>query len=440
MTHDVFISYSSKDKHVTDYICANIEGAGIRCWIAPRDISPGEDWPTAIANAIPQCRVMVLVFTANSNESKDVGNEIHLVANNNLVIIPFKIENVQPEPGKKYYLARTHWLDAVNPPTQKQINFLISRVKALLTVPETPPVQKSQHVTAANATPHVVRIKPLVTITADKRKAKKVVKADKKVLPADSQQAKRKNKSASLEPMDANAYIKHGDTHFQKKHYRSALADFTQAIELNPRKSLAYFHRCDTFYELNDYSAALVDVNRALKLNPNYLSTESKHSRDYYDLRDSLKKLIDQTKAIELDLKFTKNYINRGLTYTRLRDYSAALADYTRAIELNPKDAVTYNYRGLTYANLKNYPAALADYTQAIKIVPKFGNAIYNMACCYALQGKDELACQWLYKAIKLDREYLHLVCIDADFKTIKDSEELKVLLSKYGRDWKIGD
>ncbi len=39
MAHDVFISYSSKDKPIADAVCANIEAAGIRCWVAPRTSS-----------------------------------------------------------------------------------------------------------------------------------------------------------------------------------------------------------------------------------------------------------------------------------------------------------------------------------------------------------------------------------------------------------------
>jgi hypothetical protein len=132
MAQDVFISYSHKDKAIADAICANLESARVRCWIAPRDIAPGLDWPTAISKAIEASRIMVLVFSAHSNASNDVGRELILAANNNLVIIPFKIDNVQPEPGKQYYLARTHWLDAMNPPTQEQINTLVSHVKVFL--------------------------------------------------------------------------------------------------------------------------------------------------------------------------------------------------------------------------------------------------------------------------------------------------------------------
>ena len=132
MAHDVFISYSSKDKPIADGVCANLEAAGIRCWIAPRDIRPGEDWPTAIAKAIAASQVMVLVFSAHSNSSEQVSRELFLAANSKVVIIPFKIENVEPEPGKLFFLGRTHWLDAMNPPTQAQINELVERVESFI--------------------------------------------------------------------------------------------------------------------------------------------------------------------------------------------------------------------------------------------------------------------------------------------------------------------
>jgi hypothetical protein len=117
MSPDVFLSYSSKEKPVADDICVNLEAAGVRRWIAHRDITPGEGWPMAITRAIPQSRVMILVFFASSNSSEDVGNELFLTASSKLVV-SFKIEDIEPELSKQYYLARTHWLDVINPPTQ----------------------------------------------------------------------------------------------------------------------------------------------------------------------------------------------------------------------------------------------------------------------------------------------------------------------------------
>jgi len=43
---DVFVSYAIEDKLIADAIVAKLEAAMIRCWIAPRDIPPGADWPS----------------------------------------------------------------------------------------------------------------------------------------------------------------------------------------------------------------------------------------------------------------------------------------------------------------------------------------------------------------------------------------------------------
>ena len=76
MAHDVFISYSSKDKHAGDAVCNVLEHHGIRCWIAPRDIVPGVGWARSIIGAINGARVMVLVFSRNANASPQIEREV----------------------------------------------------------------------------------------------------------------------------------------------------------------------------------------------------------------------------------------------------------------------------------------------------------------------------------------------------------------------------
>lgn len=44
MSHDIFLSYSSEDRTVADAVCAGLETQGIRCWLAPRCVEPGQDW------------------------------------------------------------------------------------------------------------------------------------------------------------------------------------------------------------------------------------------------------------------------------------------------------------------------------------------------------------------------------------------------------------
>jgi hypothetical protein len=41
-TRAVFISYASPDSVVADAVCLALEREGVTCWIAPRDVVPGE--------------------------------------------------------------------------------------------------------------------------------------------------------------------------------------------------------------------------------------------------------------------------------------------------------------------------------------------------------------------------------------------------------------
>ena len=40
MAHDVFLSYAAADQALAFAVVAGLEGQGIRCWVAPRDIIP----------------------------------------------------------------------------------------------------------------------------------------------------------------------------------------------------------------------------------------------------------------------------------------------------------------------------------------------------------------------------------------------------------------
>ena len=57
------------DEASADAACATLEQAGIRCWIAPRDIVPGMDWGELIVTAITGAKVLVLIFSQHANES-----------------------------------------------------------------------------------------------------------------------------------------------------------------------------------------------------------------------------------------------------------------------------------------------------------------------------------------------------------------------------------
>ena len=134
---DVFISYSSNDKAAADAACAAMEHAGVRCWIAPRDITPGTDWGEAIMDALDNCRAMVLIFSASANNSPQIRREIERAVNRGVPVLPVRIEDIVPTKALAYFMGPVHWLDAMTPPLDQHLRRLAEVAKAIMRpVPE----------------------------------------------------------------------------------------------------------------------------------------------------------------------------------------------------------------------------------------------------------------------------------------------------------------
>ena len=136
MAHDVFVSYSVKDKTTADAICASLEANGIRVWIAPRDVMPGSDWGESIIEAIEQSKVMILVFSANSNASPQIKREIERSVNKGVTVVPFRIDDILPSKTLEYFISTQHWLDAFTPPLEKHLDNLVSILHSIFTKQE----------------------------------------------------------------------------------------------------------------------------------------------------------------------------------------------------------------------------------------------------------------------------------------------------------------
>lgn len=110
MAHDVFISYSTRDKATADAVCHALEQRAIRCWIAPRDVEAGRSWKRSIVEGIRNARLMVLVFSAEANDSSQVQREVDIAFEAGHPILPFRIEDVEMNPDLYYCIASRHWL------------------------------------------------------------------------------------------------------------------------------------------------------------------------------------------------------------------------------------------------------------------------------------------------------------------------------------------
>jgi hypothetical protein len=138
MRHKVFISYSAKDIDVANAVCKALEAEDVICWIAPRDILPGEEYADAIIEALNNCQLFLVILSEESNSSPQVRREVERAVSKNLSILTFRIDNAILSKAMEYYLSNRHWLDASKTAFSNQLQSLQSAVHKLLEQPSAP--------------------------------------------------------------------------------------------------------------------------------------------------------------------------------------------------------------------------------------------------------------------------------------------------------------
>jgi len=94
-------------------------------------VQPGRPFAGEITRAINRSKAMVLIFS-HSNNSEQILRELQLAANARLHIIPFCIDDVDPNEDLQYYLSSPHWFDATTAPLEKHFDRLAIALKSLL--------------------------------------------------------------------------------------------------------------------------------------------------------------------------------------------------------------------------------------------------------------------------------------------------------------------
>lgn len=135
MMLDVFISHSSHDRDAADAACAALEQRGLRCWIAPRDVRPGEDYGEASADGIGRSRVMLLIYSAATGDSVQARRELERASGLGLPVLAFRITEVEPTPALSFLIGEGQWLDALTPPLAPHLDYLGDRIAQLLEGP-----------------------------------------------------------------------------------------------------------------------------------------------------------------------------------------------------------------------------------------------------------------------------------------------------------------
>lgn len=142
-------------------------------------------------------------------------------------------------------------------------------------------------------------------------------------------------------------------------------------------------------------------------------------------------------KGQKLPQVITQTASTNGLTY--LMDWTAkGDADYLRldintycrrrlpipvGVELTTAEQNAYGEAMAKYAE-KQYKSAIAELEKLLTVDRTDPSMLYNLACCYALDGQKDAAVETLRKAVNMGWRNYGQTVADSDFNSIKDRED----------------
>lgn len=146
---------------------------------------------------------------------------------------------------------------------------------------------------------------------------------------------------------------------------RSAIKDFTTAMQYSPYDTTTYLDQGRCYLKLREHNLAIETFSKAIFLKPDSANAYFCRGRAYFSSGKSDLAIADYNNAIELKSDDANLYHNRGIVYFKKCDYCRAIGDLTDAIKLNPDDARTYCARGTARLIIEEWKEAKLDLTTA---------------------------------------------------------------------------
>jgi len=184
------------------------------------------------------------------------------------------------------------------------------------------------------------------------------------------------NKAIENAPENVNYYFARGYAHFVDENYRSALADFTKAVNMVSGSSEFLKYAGATKIYLEDADGARTDLNIALGINPDDPDIYYYLGVLMIDIEDQPSKAYEYFNlAIELDDTSPMYFYHRSESSYNLMDYQSARDDINMALYLDHHSGDFYALRGQIKMKMGS-PAA--DFCHDFKQALEWGTS-YNL-------------------------------------------------------------
>jgi tetratricopeptide (TPR) repeat protein len=227
----------------------------------------------------------------------------------------------------------------------------------------------------------------------------------------------------------------------------NSMLDGTRAAQAEPPKPvLSAEGRGDIFMARKMYREAIESFNEGSPKDP---VLRNKIGIAHHQLMqlDNAKKYYEQ--AIKLNPKYSEAINNLGTVYYATKNYRRAVSQYKKAIKIAPDSASIHSNLGTAYFARNQIAPATEEFRIALKLDPNvfehhssYGVMLqersvqdrakyhYWMATLYAQDGRNDLALQYLRKALEEGYKERKKLPEDPAFAGLRELPEFKELIA----------
>jgi len=202
-----------------------------------------------------------------------------------------------------------------------------------------------------------------------------------------------------------------GDILMARKMYREAIEAFSEGSMKDPvlrnKTGIAY-------HQLLQLDKAQKCYEQAIKLRPDYHEAVNNLGTIFYAKKSYRRAISQYRRALKLAPEQASVHSNLGTAYFARNQLDPALQEFRKALELDPE----------VFEHHSSYGVMLQERSVADRA--KFH---YSMATLYANQGRNDLAIQYLRKALEEGFKERKKLTEEPAFAALRELPEFKELL-----------
>jgi tetratricopeptide (TPR) repeat protein len=163
-------------------------------------------------------------------------------------------------------------------------------------------------------------------------------------------------------------FIRNGIQKCKNQNNRSALEDFSHAVELKPLEPIGHYCRGLTKLLLKNFESAVSDFTEAIRLQMREANVSYYRGLANYEARDYDHAILDFEGYVKAENNFAEAYFNLALCYKQKKDYQKAILYFSETINKNPRHEVAYFERALLKDKVGDKEDCIKDLKKAMEM------------------------------------------------------------------------